>query len=478
MADAERKRIVELIRKTTANHEYFFDNLEDPGWLRVLVDEGFFKQPIEPERGDGWIRYPFCSESRYLARIAAQAPNDVFQIAMRIGPTENVRVHEDLLRISAQLPGKTAAKLVRREAGWLRDHDGHLMSLPEAAGAALAHLAQERELDVAYEFARALLAIRRSASASGVRRQAVARFHEYAYGRIIERAWPALVEADAGRAFRFLCDRLADVVRVGFTHEPDSYDSTSSWRSAIEDHGQNLGNSLLDLMVDVVRDQALGLTLKSDGLEPVLTELQERPEPLFQRLALHVTQGRGSRELVVSTLTTPGLAFDAELWHEYGELLRHRFADLDGQQQDRVLSVIDAGEAYELTPRLEERSVTATDVERWDRHARFKRYAVIAGELPDHARAIYDELREEFGEPAHPTFLSYSTSWSGPTSPLSENDLRAMDPSEVVQQLREWKPQGGPRIPPRKASVESLKELWPRGPMPSLRRPETSGVRT
>lgn len=447
MADAKRKRIVHLIRKTTANHEYFFDNLEDPGWLRVLADEGFFKQPIEPERGDGWIRYPFWSESRYLARTAAKAPNDVFEIATRIGPTENARVHEDLLRISAQLPGKMAAKLVRREAGWLRDHDGHLMSLPEAAGEALAHLAEEQELDVAYEFARALLAIRRPASTTGVRRQAVARFHEYAYGRIIERAWPALVKADAGRAFRFLCDRLADVIRLGFTHQPDSYDSTSSWRSAIEDHGQNLGHSLLDLLVDVVRDQALGLARTSKGLELVLTELQKRPEPLFQRLALHVIQGRGSRDLVMSILTRPGVAFDAELWHEYGELLRQRFADLDDQQQGRVLSVLDAGERFELTPRLKERGVTAADVERWDRHARFKRYAVVAGQLPDHARAIYDELREEFGEPAHPTFLSYSTSWTGPTSPLDENELRAMDPSEVVQELRKWTPQGGPEDP-------------------------------
>lgn len=57
MADSELERIMNLIRKTPANHEYFFDNLDDPGWLPLLAEQGFFRKPIEPERGDGWIRY-------------------------------------------------------------------------------------------------------------------------------------------------------------------------------------------------------------------------------------------------------------------------------------------------------------------------------------------------------------------------------------------------------------------------------------
>ena len=439
MSNSERARIVSLIRKTQANHEYFFDNLDDPTWLPVLAEEGFFKKPIDAERGEGWIRYPFWPESRFLVRVAAKASDEVFEIATGIGETDNVRVHEDLLRISAQLPGKMAAKLVRKEAAWLRDYDRHLMSLPEAAGEALAHLARERQLDAAYEFARALLAISRSESGGGSRRQAVARFHEYAYGRIIERAWPLLLDADAGRAFRFLCDRLSDVIELGYTHEPDGYDSTSSWRPAIEDHGQNHGHSLFDLLVDVVRDYSVELAQTPEGFELVLVELERRPARLFERLRLYVIRQRGPAELVATTLTDPGEAFDVLVWHEYGELLRHRYRDLDDEQREHVLALLDRSEGLQLT-------------ERADRHALFNRYAVISEHLTGEARATYDCLREEFAEPDHPTFLSYSTSWTGPTSPFSGEELRAMEPAEVAKALRDW-------IPPREHEAPSPEGL-------------------
>jgi hypothetical protein len=219
MPESRRKQMVELVRKNAANYEYFFDNLDDPAWLPVLRGERFFRKPAEPERGEGWIRYPFWPESRFLARVAAEAPDEVFEIAMRIPAAENVRVHEDLLRIAAQLPGRSAAKLVRKEAAWLRSYEGHLMSLPSAAGDVIAHLAEAGELWAALEVAGAVLAIVEVPDATAVRGRAGARIEDYAYGKILERAWPAVVAADARRGFRFLCERLAEVVELGYIDE-------------------------------------------------------------------------------------------------------------------------------------------------------------------------------------------------------------------------------------------------------------------
>jgi len=458
-SDADRRRVAELIRRSTPNHEYFFEKVADPAWLTVLAKEKFFRKPLGPERGEGWIRFPFWPESRSLVRLAEHAPDDVFAIATRIGRTENVRVHEDLLRVAAQLPGKNAATLVRREARWLRQYSGHLMSLPDAAGDVLAHLAREQQLNAAYEFARAVLAVMPAEEPTATRRRAVARMNEYSYGRMLDRAWPALAEADPQRAFRFLCDRLADVIEIGYTEGDVGYDLTSTWRSAIEDHAQNLGHSLLDLLVDVARDRALELAQTAPGLALVLKDLRRRKQPLFARLAMHVISTNGTSAQVAQVLTDASLAYRTETWHEWGELLRDGFARLSDVEQQRVLDTIDAGPARELTPGHEARGITASDLAQSDRYTRLKRYAVIRGHLSGDAQDESQKLQDEFGEPDHPTFLSYMSSWTGPTSPFSGDDLRGMDPAAVAQALRTWTPDDGGESPSPEGLGRLLEEV-------------------
>lgn len=447
MADAERARMVGLVRKSPANHEYFFEKLDDPAWLGVLASEGFFRNPPEPERGEDWIRFPGWSESRYLVRVAPLAPREVLNVAAQIPETENVRVHEDVLRIAAQLPGEMAARLARKEADWLRGYSGHLMSLPEAGGELLTHLARAGEMTTAFELALTLLEIVPAEEPTSSRRRAVARMSEYSYGRIIERAWPALMDAEPASAFGFLCDRLEDVVRIGFTEPDGNQDLTYVWRPAIEDHAQNLGHSMLDTLVDAARDLALEAAQRPAGLELVLAELEKRPGPLFRRLALHLLRRCGPAEFVASMLADAELARDIDVWHEYSELLRVRFADLRPDQRNAVLGVIAHGPGLELTPAHEERGVTATDLARREGYWRLQRYTLIAEHLDGEPRRLYEELRAEHGEPDHPTFLAYTRSWAGPRSPWGSDELRAMGPPEVVRALREWSPPGGPEDP-------------------------------
>ena len=239
---------------------------------------GVLPQPPEPERGDDWIRFPSWSESRYLARVAARAPGEVLKLAAELPPTENVRVHEDVLEIASQLPGQMAARLARKEADWLRGYSGHLMSLPTTGGELLAHLACERETAAAFELADTLLAIVRGEVPTSTRRRASARMSEYSYGRIIECAWAALMEAEPARAVGFLCDRLADVVRIGFTEPDEGHDLTYVWRPAIEDHAQNLGHSLLDTLVEAVRDRALRRRMRRRGSGPSSRSSRSGPQ--------------------------------------------------------------------------------------------------------------------------------------------------------------------------------------------------------
>src|ERR1700727_1140392 len=128
MDRTDKNSVAEFIRKTPSNYEYFFSKLDDPAWLKMLRETGFFKAPPGAERDGEWVRFPNWAESQYLARVAAQAPDEVAEIVKQIPPTDNPRIHQDMVQIASELPGKLAAQITRAEDRWLRSYDGNLVS--------------------------------------------------------------------------------------------------------------------------------------------------------------------------------------------------------------------------------------------------------------------------------------------------------------------------------------------------------------
>ncbi|HEY2717379.1 MAG TPA: hypothetical protein VGI73_14270 [Solirubrobacterales bacterium] len=448
MSERRRKEKVELIRGSAANLEYFFSNLKDASWLPFLLEEGFFQNPTPPEtgttdEGQTWFRYPSWPESQYLARIAAEAPEQVVEAIGRIPDTPNPRVHEDLIVAAAALPGELAARVAKREARWLARYEGHLMSLPRPAGDLLAHLAREGEMSAAFALAGSLLKIvvdqyyeNRSS-----RRRAVALVGDWEYGRILEAAWPPMMAAEPEKAFRFLCHRLAEVVDLGYI-EDSGFDPTYIWRAAIENHAQNTGHSLLDTVIEAVRDIAIAEADKSpDARNLVLAELGRHDAPLFRRLALFVLAASGSPQQIAEALANETLFDDVSVWHEYAELLRKRFGDLDAGQRAPVLALIAAGPGDRLKNFQRERGESEERVETYGRHWRLQHYELIAGHLEGEPKAQYDAFLAEFGRPDHPSFRSWVSHSSGPTSPYSAEDLAKMGPAAVIEMLQSWVPE-------------------------------------
>jgi hypothetical protein len=446
MSETDLERVAAQIRKSPASYEYFFDNLDDPAWLRSLAAMKFFRAPPGPERTEDWVRYPGWPESRYLARVAARAPDEVLKLARAIPQTDNPRVHQDLFEIAAQLPGAMAAELARKEAKWLRGYTGHLVGIPSVAVPLLAHLASEGQVKAAFDLASALLAVVPNEGRALSREAASSRLSEYEYAQIVKGAWPALIEADPGRALNFLCDRLRDVMQAGDEQEGD-VDLTSFWRHAVENHEQNLGQGLLDTLVDAVRDCSLAVAQTPNGWQLATAVLGQRPGSMFRRIALHLLRVQGPLDEVTAALSDRELAYDINVWHEYGELLRDRFADLAPEQQEDVLATIACGPELDMTDWREERGYTMDDLQRMGRRSRLERYVLVADQLTGEHRETHEALREEFGVPEHPTFLSYTSSWTGPTSPYSQADLAELDPREIIEKLREWTPEAGGQTP-------------------------------
>lgn len=97
----------------------FFETLTSPGWVPVLVAAGYLDAPPAPERGDGGVRLPFWSVSRYLARVAGATPAGVMAAIEKLASTDKGRVHADLVEAAVAMPATDAAKTVRHVIRWL-----------------------------------------------------------------------------------------------------------------------------------------------------------------------------------------------------------------------------------------------------------------------------------------------------------------------------------------------------------------------
>lgn len=453
MTERSRSETVRLIRASAANLDYFFSRL-DASWLPFLLDEGFFLNPTPPEtgttkEGQSWVRFPNWPESHYLARVAAENPERVVEAIERIPATANPRVHQDIVTAATALPGELAARIAGPEQRWLARYEGHLVSYPGAAGDLLAHLAEEGQTSAAFRLAGTLLKVSAAPEDGGrsARRQAVAITSEWEYGRIVEKAWRAMMEAEPEKAFRFLCHRLADAIEFGID-EGSNFDPSYIWRSAIENHAQNTGNSLLDTLVEAVRDVALAEAEKGgESRDLVLDELARYKRSLFRRLSLFVLARFGSIEQVADALAGDALIDDVNVWHEYAELLRTRFGDLDPTQREPILALIAAGPDRELTTFQQEHGITEEQLEIRRRYWRLERYALIAEHLDGEVKSEYESLLAEFGEPDHPTFHSVVSHWSGPTSPYGVEELLEMGAAGTLEALRAWEPEDDPEKP-------------------------------
>lgn len=94
-------------------HRYFFDQVNDVAWLAPLDEAGFFSYPAPLEHDlDGSIRFPVWPQSQLLVRTAADHPEEVLDVVLKIPQTDNYAVHEDILEIAERLPAHYAVQLL------------------------------------------------------------------------------------------------------------------------------------------------------------------------------------------------------------------------------------------------------------------------------------------------------------------------------------------------------------------------------
>ena len=439
------QKAVEQIRKRGANYEYFFAKLSSPDWIAPLAEKGLFSSPPPAVRqGDG-ISFSFWPESRYLARMAALAPEVVLAVMEAIPETDNVRVHEDFCEAAAAMPGRQAAEWARREAAWIESQH-HLYFLPGHLAELIEHLSAAGEHDAALQLARAVLRIRRAPDGNSP----TALFDSWDYDQVLQKCLPSILAARPMQTLTLLCDLLVNTLTAEADQPTPPEDYSWIWRPAIEDHEQNHEYyDLREMLIRSIRDGAGHLVAANTiAVTDVLSEFDRREWYVFQRLGLHLLADciNLARNEARSRVLSKKFFDTIQIHHEYVRLLQVVFPELDAPEQEEVLGWIDS------PPVVADDPPTARD------HRVLQRLVLLDGKLPLKWQSKLDALRGQFGQPHHPGFHSYTTSWVGPTSPLNLPDLEAMAPGEVAEYCRNWSPADEWQSPSREGLARTLQK--------------------
>jgi hypothetical protein len=328
----------EFIRKHCPNNLVamgdFFNQLKTAVWINPLSEAGLFDHPPEPEVNiaTGGRRIWAWPQSRYLARVAELAPDQVLKIILEIPETTNSFVHMDYVEAALHMPPELAAQLVPKMQKWILNDFGSLM--PMKMGTLLSNLADGNQVNPALELARSMLALvppPQTAIATDKEEDEFSRifrhqdpkpkFDSWEYGEVIKNNLPPLVAKAGEQALSMLCDLLEEAVRLSRLpgEKPTANDISHSWRPAIEDHGQNSDHDTKSKLVEAVRGAAEAIIRVDQTKVPTLVKLfRKRRLQIFLRLAHHLlrTFPDAAPGLLAKTLMCRGLFNKTSLWHE------------------------------------------------------------------------------------------------------------------------------------------------------------------
>lgn len=418
-------RDVEPYLLEDASVNYFFDKLQDSGWLDLLIRAGKFRNAPEPiqDAKRGTTVFPLWPESRYLARMAAHAPNTVLEVIFQLPNTENIRIHEDIADAALAMPANLAAKLISKATIGLESP--FQLLIPEKLGKLISHLAQGSQTEEALCLTRALLAISPDPIMPS---EPKAQFDDWYYEQILIKHIPDLAKVAEERALILVCDLLYDAIGISLNKKDDKIsDYSYIWRPAIEDHNQNKPYGLKSMLVSAVRDTAESLI--GNKQKAILEIVETRPFKIFKRIGLHLRRKWPEADIEgTAGLMTDSSVFDnIDLHHEFFQLLHEQFGNLPPKFQQAYLALVAKGPGQ-------------GDDERYIRHWRYVKLWPIQDFLDRELREQFDILNNEFGELEHPDFHSYMSIEVGPKSPKRIEDLRSMEIDELISYLKMWKP--------------------------------------
>lgn len=455
-----REPDADLIRRAMSrlgdlqHRRVFYEKLENPLWVDALDREGVFDSPPElVVNEDGTAHSAPWPEGGYLIRMASSVPGPVARILKRTCTSTNPYVRQLILRAAMALPPDHAAPFAKPLAQYLEE--GSLAHAREVVDLA-ERLAESGKRKAAMRLLQGAFRPRAGEEAAGLggKRTVKTGLERYWFEDGLPDAVRILVAVQPEKALTTLVSWLEAFMTASGEYVPGRlYDLSHIWRPSIAPHEQNQGSEELgDALIDAVRDLGVRDVLGGRDVADVVEVFERNGQPLSQRIALHVLavtspDTDAARDVGFERLLMPAL-MDSDYRHEYASLARAILPLASEEQVEAWAGVFDAGphlDDEKLAEAAEHRKVEGETLEdskvRYREVWRLKLLSAIGRDsLPPRYVDELASLEERYGVMDHAEFPSYSTSWVGPTSPVTEEDLMSYGVADLIECLRTWRP--------------------------------------
>jgi hypothetical protein len=445
-------QVAEAMRRIgkTQLRRAFFEGIENPLWVGPLAEAGAFSHPPEPvTTDDGYIRETYWPEGTYLSKVATSVPNEVVDVLLALRKSNNSWVRRIAFEIGAKIPADEAARLKPLIESWAPSGFGWRTDPNDLVGVVV-NLLEDGQADVGRWLANLIF------MPSGVkgRREFDVVLEDYWYEQGLPRVVPSLGES----GLKVVLPWLVAYERFN-GHLKDSSDLSYFSRDSIGRRGSS-HDDVEQLLIDAVRDLAKE-AMRVDA--PSATALLIKSKMLLGRKIAMYAMSRAVLDAFDSgTDVAPLIATASDLLYDeessddacridYAELAR-AVATIAPEVLEPLTAFIESGPRVDgerlrewlSTDGLESDVVdqrVQDHIERW-KHRWLSAIGIDA--LPAQLRTVLADLDSRLGVVERPLEPSNGvTMWTGPNSPMSQDDMAGMSPEELVAHLESWRASSG-----------------------------------
>ncbi|WP_156752275.1 hypothetical protein [Mycobacterium sp. ACS1612] len=441
------EQVKEVLRRipTLQLRRAFFEGIKNPLWVKPLAEHGIFSSPPEPEvTDDGLVRDVYWPEIDYLIRAAPDVPEAVVDVLLKLGKSNNAWVRRGAFAIGAAIPAEQAARLEPLIKSWKSTGMGWRTD-PRDLVAVVANLFQGGQTEVGKWLAGVIFKPTRGKD----RLKPATTIEDYWY----ELGLSKLVAAIGNDGLAVVLPWLIGYERMAGKLKKD-YDNTHFSRESIRKRSHD-HEDVEQALIEAVRDLAIrAMLVDAAGATGTLLQtnmLLGRKLALFSLgEAIRQTDGADPHMIELLDLART-LLFDELSLHyscriDYAELAR-AVANVSPRVLDDLPGFIERGCLAESDRRREqlrgdgeESADIDEQVQEYGNLWKHSWLSAIGREaLPAQLQATLADLDRSYGvidAPLEPAPIVWS--WSGPNSPLRQDDMAAMSATELINHLESW----------------------------------------
>ena len=440
----EDMELVKSLLKKQSHYRYFFKNLHYPNWIDLLVENDFFNTP--PQKGD------YSVEPLYLAKIADKKYQEVIEIIKNLSNTTHERAQVEFIKALIKAPIKNTLQLKKAIKRWIASAQSGYFALFKQLILYIKKLFEENEVDIAFEIANAILAIREHQTSENnqtrISYDMNYSIEGYFYGEIIKELLPELKHYNPLQSLKLLSKKLVILIIKDLESTDQSIkgdnDLSLNWRRLIDEHDYyTYKKDIKNVLVSAIRDLMIYIGNKQKGnYNEAIDILRENDYLVFRRLELHIIKNFPEiSEKYISEAISNKLYFqEMEAILEFYQLLKDCFPYVKQEIQEIYLKWIEDGpdiESYKQSFEKNRRKPPSEeDIESYTQYWRLKKIAPIKQYISDDLIKKYkiEEAEVKYVDP----FKNLPRIQIGPISPIEEEKMEKMSIQEILKYVKDY----------------------------------------